>query len=414
MEQFIDAHYFHLPSQGSIYTLTVLNLANGSKKLLVASLKREIFCFEYLESPKNYLIPTTKEVSFTYIPSGAEIISIDAFNKSSTKNEFVIGITIIKNSNESDQLETFLNIYSEWEESNDFNIENIAQNCLNVLLNFIPYKLLHTYLITWNDNDIVSKEIVFVLSGSDHQVHVYRENASDHEYKEIDKDFFPEFIKTPSPVIAIDIYHTEDFKERITAYACECGYVKLTRTSTQTNKLIYNFFTRFNNYISSLCIYPEKNITNQFHKKDLDTEKPEKPHLNLLVTNSILPAVLFRNVLKYGLSDFSTLPRHNHTSILTCCEVANVNFDGEPEILIGNSSQEVMLYKYKEKRWYIQDLRKFSSPIINIRYSDITGDGLKELVVFSMKGVHILQHDFKMVEKVLADKIDKLTIPQIK
>lgn len=113
MEQFTDAHYFHLPSQGNVFTLTDLNLANGSKKLLVASLKREIFCFEYTESSSGYLKPTIKEVSFTYIPSnktitiifdklmyiftgGAEIISIDAFNKSTYKNEFVIGITIIK------------------------------------------------------------------------------------------------------------------------------------------------------------------------------------------------------------------------------------------------------------------------------------------------------------------------------
>lgn len=33
------------------------------------------------------------------VSGGAEIISIDAFNKSNTKNEFVIGITIIKVAN---------------------------------------------------------------------------------------------------------------------------------------------------------------------------------------------------------------------------------------------------------------------------------------------------------------------------
>lgn len=113
MDHFKDAHYFYIPSQGNVYTMTDLKLANGSIKLLVASLKREVFCFEYQESPTGSLVPTTKEISFTYIPSkfafsfflqfsnyividGAEIISLDAFNKSSTTNEFVIGITIIK------------------------------------------------------------------------------------------------------------------------------------------------------------------------------------------------------------------------------------------------------------------------------------------------------------------------------
>ncbi|XP_019868581.1 KICSTOR complex protein kaptin isoform X2 [Aethina tumida] len=395
MEQFTDAHYFHLPSQGNVFTLTDLNLANGSKKLLVASLKREIFCFEYTESSSGYLKPTIKEVSFTYIPSGAEIISIDAFNKSTYKNEFVIGITIIKNSNETDQLETFLNIYSEWEENDDFNIENIAQNCLNVSLGFIPYKLLHTYLITWKDNEIISKEFVFVLPGSDHQVHVYKENSADHEYKEIDRDLFPEFVKTPSPVIYVDIWYTEDFRERITTFSCECGYVKLTRICTITNKLIYNFSTKFNDFISCVSIYSDQNNLNKFSKVNNEMESSktdEKPVLNLLVTNTILPAVIFRNVLKYGLSDYLTLPRHDRTSILTSCEIADINFDGQKEILIGSSSQEILLYKYIEnKGWKLDELRKFASPILGVKYVDITGDGVKELIVFSMKGIHILQ-----------------------
>lgn len=113
MDKLESAHYFSLPSQGNIYTFAPLQLINGSNKLLVAALKREVFCFEYLENSNGVLLPTTKEVSFTYIPSkyvilvviflctfeligGAEIISMDAFNKSDNSNEFVIGITIIK------------------------------------------------------------------------------------------------------------------------------------------------------------------------------------------------------------------------------------------------------------------------------------------------------------------------------
>lgn len=56
-------------------------------------------------------------------------------------------------------LETFLNIYSESEENREFNIESIAQNCLNVELNFIPYHLTHTELVVWKDDEIVTKEV---------------------------------------------------------------------------------------------------------------------------------------------------------------------------------------------------------------------------------------------------------------
>ncbi len=41
-------------------------------------------------------MPQTQELQFTYIPGGSEIISIDAYNRSVTANDFVIGITIIK------------------------------------------------------------------------------------------------------------------------------------------------------------------------------------------------------------------------------------------------------------------------------------------------------------------------------
>lgn len=35
--------------------------------------------------------PEVKDLQFTYIPSGAEIISIDAFSRSTHKHDFVIG-----------------------------------------------------------------------------------------------------------------------------------------------------------------------------------------------------------------------------------------------------------------------------------------------------------------------------------
>lgn len=70
----------------------------------------------------------------------------------------------MQNSNDSDsRLETYLNIYSEWEETEEFNIENIAQSCLNVELNYIPYKLLHTNLVIWKDGFIESKEVSCIM-----------------------------------------------------------------------------------------------------------------------------------------------------------------------------------------------------------------------------------------------------------
>lgn len=56
-----------------------------------------------------------------------------------------------------------MNIYSESDENREFSIESIAQNCLNVELNYIPYHLTHTELIVWKDDNVVTKEVSFFL-----------------------------------------------------------------------------------------------------------------------------------------------------------------------------------------------------------------------------------------------------------
>lgn len=69
MNKLIDAHYFMLPTQGNIYSLAVLNLCSGLNKFIVATLKRKIYSFEYVESSDGVLKPYVKEISCTYIPS---------------------------------------------------------------------------------------------------------------------------------------------------------------------------------------------------------------------------------------------------------------------------------------------------------------------------------------------------------
>lgn len=64
-----QAHFFSLPTQGNIYTITHLQLANNINKLLIASLKRQVYSFEYPQNASGVLEPTAKEISFAYIPS---------------------------------------------------------------------------------------------------------------------------------------------------------------------------------------------------------------------------------------------------------------------------------------------------------------------------------------------------------
>lgn len=56
-------------------------------------------------------------------------------------------------------METYLNIYSEYEDNGEFDIDSIAQNCLNVQLNFIPHYHGHTELIEWKNDEIFNREV---------------------------------------------------------------------------------------------------------------------------------------------------------------------------------------------------------------------------------------------------------------
>ena len=57
-------NYFSFPVQSNIYGLSCLQTYDGSDKLLVATLERQIF---YIENKENKFC--CREVHFTYIPS---------------------------------------------------------------------------------------------------------------------------------------------------------------------------------------------------------------------------------------------------------------------------------------------------------------------------------------------------------
>lgn len=133
--------------------------------------------------------------------------------------------------------------------------------------------------------------------------------------------------------------------------------------------------------------------------------------------------MLFSDVLNYGMKKCEALPRLDMTNIFTCLDVYDIDFDGRKEILIGNSTevmsiffsqflysqfvlfQDVLLYKFKkEKGWCLTDYRKVGVPILGLLNMDVNGDGIRELIVITMKGVHVFQHNLNGVAQILERK----------
>lgn len=51
-----------------------------------------------------------------------------------------------------------------------------------------------------------------------------------------------------------------------------------------------------------------------------------------------------------------------------------------------------MLYKRDNNGiWWLEEMKRISSPILGLKCIDMSGDGVKDFVILSMKGIHILQ-----------------------
>ncbi|XP_014614178.1 PREDICTED: kaptin-like isoform X1 [Polistes canadensis] len=402
MSNLIDAHWFPLASQSNIYSMTQLCSLSGVNKVLVASLKRKIYSCEYHITPKWNLRPVVKELLFTYIPNGAEIIAIDAYNKMDVGDGFVIGITIIKTSTNT-SVERYLNIYSEGvvdgEGDENSTIETIAQNCLMVELSYTPYHLYHTIL----PHQPSGNEVIWLISGSDYKIHMIMEDKLTHGYIEpsIEK-YFPELYNIQAICLWISVYYFDNYKWRLSAIGCECGLVKVTLVDVLEIQMVRNWSLRYDKPISSIHIFPHKiNIppppSLNYECKSKELFSDEDPILNILIGNTS-NAIVFMDILHCGMEKDMILNSSDLSDCILCTCVADINMDGQNEILLGTYGQEVLIFALSGDTWELSVRKLFDAPVHSITYMDITNDGMKELIVLTQRGVHILQHNTVLVK----------------
>nr|KAG5688364.1 hypothetical protein BaRGS_032932 [Batillaria attramentaria] len=72
--------------------------------------------------------------------------------------------------------------------------------------------------------------------------------------------------------------------------------------------------------------------------------------INLLMTSALEQAVVYRNVLSSGLSEVLWLPESDQYDVALCSLAADIEFDGQNEILVGTYGQELLVYKFQPNR----------------------------------------------------------------
>jgi len=416
-EHLLDAHTFSLDYQGNTYSVTsITQHQTFTTKLIVATLNRKVLCMELSMShcarPCGcVVVPQSQEIQFTYIPSGAEIISIDAFNRSADSDDFVIGVTIIK-STESGSPGQYLNIYSDLDVHMDqkpFQLENLAQNCVSLLLDFIPYQLTHCQLTT--------DTVVWCLGGSDRKIHIYSEDKSKHMYMEVDStSFMPEFSRTfPSVPLWTDMCVTSHGK-RVTATGCECGYLVVTTIDVNTLSDLKTFEKEFAGPLTCTKLFPScpPPLTPPpclDLKPNQTCDNPSSlSSLHLAVSHSLGETQVFHNIVESNLTEGVFLPESDMSDVVTCLCVADVDMLGENCLILGTYGQMVLCYKCSSDgvEWELSWSRQVSAPVLGVRCEDVTGDGVRELVVVTTRGVQVLQPQLDNVKTVTLQRLRKL------
>nr|XP_034348362.1 KICSTOR complex protein kaptin isoform X3 [Arvicanthis niloticus] len=331
-------------SQSNVYGLA--GGADGRGELLAATLKGKVLGFRY-QDLRQKIRPVAKELQFNYIPVDAEIVSIDTFNKSPPKRGLVVGITFIKDS--GDKGSPFLNIYCDYEPGSEYNLDSIAESCLNLELQFTPFQLCH------------------------------------------------------ADVLWLDVHNLPGSSQRLSALGCQSGYVRVAHVDQKSREILQTWTIQQDGPISRVIVF-------SLSSSEATQDSPQQEGYSLLVASMLEPAVVYWDLLNKGLDDQLLLPGSDQFDSVLCGLVTDVDLDGQPEVLVATYGQELLCYKYRglpetSRGFRLLWRRSFASPLLAMAHVDLTGDGLRELAVVSLKGVHILQHSLIQASELVLTRL---------
>ena len=425
---FQEIFFINNDSQSNIYCSAKLRYpATTQERFLIGTLKGKVSCLErreIIDAREKFLSchdMQAREIYFSYIPGDAELISMDAFYRSRTVRGskcLIVGVTLILlKSKEENTPKYYFNIYNALEPGTEFDLDKLAQLCQHHILSFIPYHLYH--------GDIYSNggyETVFLLAGSDERIHVFLGDNQQRFEENSCNEYFPEFIDIPGRVIWMTIENCDSFK-RLTAVGCDNGYVSVSLTDVLKVEILKTWTLSMDGPISSVHLFSlfaeEEGIFAQSPSNETAPVSPrftlnDSDEYNLLVTSALEVSAVYINVAKKGLSDMILLEQSDQFDCVTCSRVKDIDCDGKTEIILGTYGQEMLVYKWQTLEddpdhsitFQLFWRKEFSKPLLSIDCLDLMGDGMQELVVVSLTGVHILQHDVKLGAVKLLQNIE--------
>jgi len=182
--------------------------------------------------------------------------------------------------------------------------------------------------------------------------------------------------------------------------------------------------------------------------------KPRDENLQLIVTTALDPAIIYSNIKLFGLTKSLELPESTMFDCVLGACASDVDMDGDNEIVLTSYGQAMLIYKlqYSEESLN-EDIKEIDQslpnecetpsfdgspngssqnlqsnslkctmihstslllqmtmpyPLLGVKCMDLTGDGVLEMVLVSVKGLHVLQHDPNQILPLLTEKLRRL------
>eukprot|EP01103_Thecamoeba_quadrilineata_P013186 TRINITY_DN3583_c0_g1_i1.p1 TRINITY_DN3583_c0_g1~~TRINITY_DN3583_c0_g1_i1.p1 ORF type:complete len:391 (+),score=77.41 TRINITY_DN3583_c0_g1_i1:24-1175(+) len=324
-------------------------------------------------------------------------------------------------------------------------LTNIAKDCQQIELGFVPILLCHFE----TEASSGRYEKLFVLSDASSCLHFYKEEKQTGLFIEEKSESYilPELNQLSklegiySSPLALDIryYFSMRRSVRITAVGCQNGAVSLsisdsqglkTRKKTLDGPIIKTivFSSKSSPYLRasqsarvSEMEHPayfrlEKNARAAgVGRTVLEEEADEEENytdVHLLVCGALGFAVVYRNVTRKWLEDPLFLFGSSFDSITSAC-VADVDFNGYNEILIGTYGHQLLVFNHKETKtkksgveeeeeegltYVLTQQKGFNWPVYSIRFVDVMKDGAEMILLTTRFGLHLLRTCVKIVQ----------------
>ena len=362
-ENLREVHLSSLEGQSNIYGSCLIPTISGPKaeKVLISTLQKEFRVYSSSQTDISY-----QENIFSYLPQGSQVIAIDLFI-CETRAKIISGVAWTQATSES--ISYFFNVYE-----SSLSFEN--HTCITSKeISWVPFQITHCkYDLEKNTN-------CFALSGSDCKIHVFV--LEDGAYVESQDPQvmrkFPEFALLDT--IAIWTAFQYQDSHRVTAIAQENGVLLVCMVDLKTFEIKRKHSFSEEGPLTKVIFF--ENST------------------DLFLLASLAPSRIFYNVFDNSLDKSAVLPLSDEFDVPTTCALADIDFDGHKEILIGTFGEKMLVYKsHADCQWRLEWSKCFNNPIHGIFSLDITNDGVKELLIVTTKTLIFLQHDHDKVKEV--------------